>query len=82
MIAVEINDFPITQVATKLSFKIINSDAETVTIYYELSRADGVVVERNNEIFPRTAIAAIASDPIDINALNQLLAVWGLSAKV
>ena len=79
---IEINDFPLTQIATKLFFKIIDSSDETCTIYYELHRADGVIIERGNEIFPLSALGVIAQQPMDINGLNQLLSVWNLSAKI
>lgn len=79
---VSVKPYPITQIATTLSFKIVNSDAEAVTIYYELRRADGMIVEADNKTFPITALSIIASQPMDINGLNALLAAWNLEAEI
>lgn len=78
---IEIEPFQIVHVATTLTFKIIDTTDDTCTAYYELIREDGVVVERGKQSFPIQALAIIATTPMDVTGLNQLLSVWGLEAK-
>lgn len=82
MIRIDIKPFPIVQTAITLQFKIVNSDADTVTIYYELLRADGMIVESDNKTFPIQALGILATSPMDINGLNALLSAWNLEAEI
>lgn len=77
---VNITPFPITQTATSLSIRIINTDENNATIYYELLRDDGKLAENGNQVIPIEALAILAQKPLSIEALNGLLAGWGIEA--
>jgi len=76
----DIIPFPITQTAISLRIRIKDSNETTCTIYYELFRADGRIVETGVKTFPIEALAIIAQKPINKAALNVLLSEWNLEA--
>lgn len=75
-----IQPLQITQTAVQLNFNIISVDDQTATIYYELKREDGKMAELGNKIIPIQALQVLGQVPISLEALNQVLAGFGVTA--
>jgi hypothetical protein len=78
---VNIEEYPITLVATTLEFRIVDTTDTVANVYYCLRRVDGRVAEEGNKDIPISALAILAQQPMNITALNTLLyAGWGITA--
>lgn len=77
-----IETFELKLLCDVLNLRIISTTATTFTIYYELIRSsDGYIAETGNKDIPIQYIGLFGQSPADINAINLLLAPWGITAS-
>lgn len=74
-----IEDYNLNLVCTKLDIRITDSNEEEFTVYYALKRADDYIAEEGNKQFPIEYIG-LFKPPYDLPVINQLLQSWGVVA--
>lgn len=72
-----INPYEVKDTAKTMFFRIMANDDSTVTFYYEL-RNGNKIIEFRNVAMPIAAGQEVFKNPIDIEAINQWLAPWGI----
>ena len=75
-----IEEYPVNQTAIQFEFNIVDVPGDFVNVFYRLIKANGSDAETGNKMIPRTALQILAAPVLSLEALNQLLAEWGIVA--
>lgn len=70
----------ITYTATSLEVEILPTIGNQVEVKYTLRNALGSAFETGNKMLPISALALLSQQPMDLQAFNQVLAEWGITA--
>jgi hypothetical protein len=82
MVKIKLVPKEVTLTQSRLEYNIIgmSQDNQSFTVYYRLTEDDGWLITEGNQQLPIQALSAIASGTLDIEALNQVIAGFGIQA--